>query len=369
MRPVRRCVAMTAQVHAIAGGKGGVGKTTTTLNVAAALAAAGNSVVAVDVDLAMANLGQMLGIEADDGPTVHDVLAGDADIDETVHETEFGFDVVPGTQKLEGFANADPARLRSAVLDPLRDRYDVVLMDTSAGLSHEVTVPLGLADSVLLITTADVVAIKDAAKTGELTSRVDGRVEGVVLTRARDNEATEQIIEELGDQVLAVIPEDGRISMNAPVAAAESQTAAAYSGLAARLFGKEALDETAGEYSGGATAEDAVSSVEAARKSQATTHAERAERAGEDSPTPKRAATPGSLTPAIRKLSEDELAEEEESVDPVVDGPVTTSSFDEERDRQRGGSFFGDPVEDEGVDEEEREERAGALGRLRDILG
>ena len=368
MRPVRRCVAMTAQVHAIAGGKGGVGKTTTTLNVAAALAAADYDVVAVDVDLAMANLGQMLGIEADDGPTVHDVLAGDATIDETVHETEFGFDVVPGTQRLEGFANADPAQLRSRVLDPLRERYDVVLMDTSAGLSHEVTVPLGLADSVLLITTADVVAIKDAAKTGELASRVDGRVEGVVLTRARDNEATEQIIEELGDQVLAVVPEDGRISMNAPLAAAESQTAAAYSGLAARLFGTDALDETAGEYAGGATAEDAVSSVEAARKSQATTHAERAERAGDDSPTPKRAATPGSLTPAIRKLSEDELAEEE-SVDPAVDGPVTTSSFDEERDRQRGGSFFGDPVEDESVDEEEREERAGALGRLRDILG
>lgn len=330
---------MSAQVHAIAGGKGGVGKTTTTLNVSAALAAAGYDVVAVDVDLAMANLGQMLGIEAEDAPTVHDVLGSDTTVGDAVHETEYGFDVVAGTQKLEGFANADPARLRADVVDPLREAYDVVFLDTSAGLSHEVTVPLGLADSVLLVTTADVVAIKDAAKTGKLTGRVGGTVEGVVLTRARDDEATQQIIDELGDQVLAVVPEDGHISMNAPIATTGSPTSEAYSELAARLLDQDALDETDGEYAG--TAADAA-----------------------ETPTPKQPPSARDLTPAIVALGDDED-------EPVVDGPVTTSSFDEERDAERGGSFFGDPIDDaDAVDDaEEKKERAGALGRLRDILG
>lgn len=342
MRPVRRCVAMSAQVHAIAGGKGGVGKTTTTLNVAAALAAAGYDVVAVDVDLAMANLGQMLGIEAEDAPSVHEVLGADTTVGDAVHETDYGFDVVAGTQKLEGFVNADPARLRADVVNPLREAYDVVLLDTSAGLSHEVTVPLGLADSVLLITTADVVAIKDAAKTGELAARVDGRVEGVVLTRARNDEATQQIIDELGDQVLAVVPEDGHISMNAPIATTDSPTSAAYGELAARLLGQDALEETDGEYAG--------------------TTAEAAATAG--APSPKQPPTARDLTPAIVPLGAD-------ADEPVVDGPVTTSSFDEERDAERGGSFFGEPIDDADAveDAEEKEERAGALGRLRDILG
>ncbi|WP_254536449.1 MinD/ParA family ATP-binding protein [Halomarina litorea] len=235
------------QVHAIAGGKGGVGKTTTTANLAAAFAAAGYDTVAVDADLAMANLGPSLGVDPDAGPTVHDVLAGEAEATATVRETPFGFDVAPGTQSLEGFAAADPANFRSLV-DPLRERYDVVLLDTSAGLSHEVTVPVGIADSVVLVTTPDLVAIKDAAKTGELTKRVDGDVAGVCITRARTDAATERIVSELGDDVLAAVPETPGTGVDGAIVPTGSPAAVAYNGLAANLLGTDELPETAGRY-------------------------------------------------------------------------------------------------------------------------
>ena len=67
---------MTGHVYALASGKGGVGKTTSTINLGAALRAAGHDTVVVDADLAMANLGAMVDVLS--GPTLHDVLAGAA---------------------------------------------------------------------------------------------------------------------------------------------------------------------------------------------------------------------------------------------------------------------------------------------------
>ncbi|WP_010612515.1 nucleotide-binding protein, partial [Halococcus hamelinensis] len=67
---------MAGRVYALASGKGGVGKTTSAVNLGAALHDAGYDTVVLDADLAMANLGGLVGTE--DGPTVHDVLAGEA---------------------------------------------------------------------------------------------------------------------------------------------------------------------------------------------------------------------------------------------------------------------------------------------------
>lgn len=234
------------QVYAVGSGKGGVGKTTTVANLAAALSAAGYDVVAVDADLAMANLGPMVGVDPDAGATVHDALAGDAAIEDAIRSGERGFDVVPGAQSLGGFAAADPAELRS-VIDELREHYDIVVLDTSAGLTHEVAVPLGLADDAVLATTPDLVAVRDATKTSDFASRIDGSVAGLVLTRARNDEGTERIRSELGADLLTTVPEDAALAEET-IAAAGSESAAAYNALAASLLGVEKLPEPAGSY-------------------------------------------------------------------------------------------------------------------------
>lgn len=318
---------MSGRVFAIAGGKGGVGKTTTVANLATALSAAGHDVVAIDVDLGMANLGPVLGVQPDGGSTIHNVLAGNAGISEATYETDRGFSVIPGTQALDEYADADPSRLQYTT-GPLTDEYDIILLDTSAGLSTEVISPLRLADSVVLVTTPDVVAIRDAAKTGELTARVGGTVEGVVVNRARQDEKTQELIDELGDEVLAAVPEDETISMTHIVARTESPAATAFSDLASTLIGVDQLEEIEGAYAAAPT--DSPGDGEDARAD------------ADDAGSP----------PADAGTEEASSETEDES------GPVATAAYDQERAETE--SFFSA--------EREEEKRASALGRLRRIF-
>ncbi|MGM0592566.1 MAG: AAA family ATPase, partial [Halobacteriota archaeon] len=170
---------MTATVYAIASGKGGVGKTTTAVNVGAALAGDGESVAVVDTDLGMANLAAF--VDLDDVPaTLHDVLADDAPLADATITVEDGLAVVPSGTALEGFAESSPEGLRS-VVDELCEDYSTIILDVGAGVTHETVLPLGLADAVVLVSTPEPAAVRDAEKTIQLTDRVGGEVAGLVL--------------------------------------------------------------------------------------------------------------------------------------------------------------------------------------------
>ena len=225
---------MTGFVYTVAGGKGGVGKTTTAINVAVALQDAGYDVVVVDADLGMANLGAMVDIDHE--PSLHQVLAGKAAVSDAIVEGPGGVTVVPGERNLEAFADADPAKLRK-VVKALSTAYDIVLIDTGAGLSHETTVPLGLADGVLLVTTADEVAIGDTVKTAQLAERIDGNVIGAVLTRAGDDTNVSHVADKLDMEMLAVVPEDEEAAQDEPLLLTheDSYAAEAYRRLANTL--------------------------------------------------------------------------------------------------------------------------------------
>ncbi|SDE89615.1 MinD/ParA family ATP-binding protein [Halorientalis regularis] len=225
---------MTGYVYTIAGGKGGVGKTTTAINVAVSLQDAGHDVVVVDADLGMANLGAMLDVDHE--PSLHQVLAGKAAVSDAIIEGPGGITVVPGERNLEAFADADPAKLRK-VVKALSTAYEIVLIDTGAGLSHETTVPLGLADGVLLVTTADEVAIGDTIKTAQLAERIDGDVVGAVLTRADDDTNVSEVADKLDMEMLAVVPEDQDATRDEPliINGPDSYAAEAYRRLASTL--------------------------------------------------------------------------------------------------------------------------------------
>ncbi|AWB28090.1 MinD/ParA family ATP-binding protein [Halococcoides cellulosivorans] len=225
---------MTGHVFTIAGGKGGVGKTTTAINLGVALEEDGYDVVVVDADLGMANLAAMLAVDHE--TSIHEVLAEDAAISDTLTDAPGGTTIVPGEQSLDAFADADPAKLRK-VVKTLANAYDVVLVDTGAGLSHEATVPLGLADSIILVTTPDSVAIANADKTAQLAQRVDGRVVGTVLTRSTDRSDLDAVEDELNYDVAGVIPEDSEAAGTEPLVihAPDSPAARAYRTLAGRI--------------------------------------------------------------------------------------------------------------------------------------
>lgn len=197
-----------ARVFAVASGKGGVGKTTTVVNLAAAMAAADRDVVIVDFDLGMANVGDFLGFE-EPPRTLHDVLAGEGGPGEAIVDAPGGFRVLPGGTTIEDFGKADPAKLRD-VITTLREHFDVVILDSGAGLSHDTTVPLGLADEVLLVTTAQAASLANTQKTRTLADRLGGTVTGIVVTRVGGG-ATEDaaaIERQFDVPILGSIPED-----------------------------------------------------------------------------------------------------------------------------------------------------------------
>ncbi len=112
------------------------------------LAGTGADVVVVDGDIGMANLGAALGIDAP-ANTLHDVLSGTATPSAATYEGPDGVYVVPGETALSAYAEADPGELQSVI--NVHSQADYVLIDVGAGISHETSLPLSLADEVLLV--------------------------------------------------------------------------------------------------------------------------------------------------------------------------------------------------------------------------
>ncbi|MCO8242596.1 AAA family ATPase [Haladaptatus sp. AB643] len=243
---------MTGTVLAVASGKGGVGKTTTAINLGAMLAAAEYSVVVVDTDLGMANVGGYLDFEID-GATLHEVLSGDAGIEDAIYNAPGEIDVVPSSTDIYTFAQSQTAGLQQVVAD-LREQYEYVLLDTGAGISYDTILPLSLADDVLLVTTPDIAAVRDTAKTAELTARVDGSVRGAVLTqRGNDILNADNVEGTLDNDVLTVVPDDETVPMGLdagrPLAvfSPNSPSAKAYRELADIVTGATDSPELSGE--------------------------------------------------------------------------------------------------------------------------
>jgi len=255
-------------VYAVASGKGGVGKTTTTVNLGTALAGAGNEVVVVDVDLGMANLAGFVSLEAGEA-TLHDVLAGKADVEAATYELANSIYAVPGGMELDSYADTETEAL-APVVEQLRERFDYVLLDVGAGVSHETVLPLGLADSVLVVSTPEPASVQDSQKTVDLTDRAGGSVDGLVVTRVHPDSdiSYTDIADGLGLELLATIPEDSAVRSSVfagtPLVVHEpdSPAAMAYKRLAARVLGRTdargPTHESADENEGDENADDAA---------------------------------------------------------------------------------------------------------------
>src|SRR5919108_4111984 len=155
-------------VYAIANQKGGVGKTTTAVNVAACIAEAGYATLLVDID-PQANATVGLGLPKEREPSVYDVLAGEADAEDAVVESSIAnLSVLPSHPDLAG-ANAElpreagsEQRLRTA-LAPIRDRYAYVLLDCPPSLGPLTVNALVAADRVIVPVQTEYYALEGLA--------------------------------------------------------------------------------------------------------------------------------------------------------------------------------------------------------------
>ena len=201
------------RVITVASGKGGVGKTTITANLGVALSTYGERVVVLDADIAMANLELILGMEGK-SVTLHDVLAGNASIEDAVYEGPNGVRVVPAGISLKGLRNVKLDRLEDALAYLIEDT-DILLIDAPAGLEKDAVAALAAADELLLVTTPEVPSISDALKTKIVASKLGINIIGVVINREQYDKtflSVEEIETILEVPVIAVIPDDPEVS-------------------------------------------------------------------------------------------------------------------------------------------------------------
>ena len=217
------------KIIAVANQKGGVGKTTTSVNLSAAFAEMGKKVLLIDCD-PQGNATSGLGIEKDGLElSIYDALINDTPMEEIILQTQFGLDMVPSVIALAGaeveLVNLDDKqyRLKKAV-ELIKDKYDYILIDCPPSLGHVTLNALTAADSVLLPLQCEFYALEGLSQLLSTVQLVqeqlngDLRIEGLVLTMydSRTNLA-EQVVEEVKthfpDMVYATkIPRNVRLS-------------------------------------------------------------------------------------------------------------------------------------------------------------
>jgi flagellar biosynthesis protein FlhG len=153
------------KVLAITSGKGGVGKTFVSANLAAALARRGLRVLVLDADLGLANLDVVLNLYPK--TTLHDVFTGKAKLDDAIIKAPGGFSVLLAGSGMVEYSRLTP-EVRDefmTVMESLVPRFDVVLLDTGAGISDVVLFAVSLASEVLLVVTPEPTSLTDAYAT------------------------------------------------------------------------------------------------------------------------------------------------------------------------------------------------------------
>lgn len=242
---------MAEKVFAVTSGKGGVGKTTTAINLAAALGTESSPSVIVDADLGMADVGTFLGLDPD--RTLHDVLAGTVPIEDAITSVSPGFDAVVGDRGLDAFANADPDGVGPAV-DTLAEQYRYVVIDTGGGLSYESMSPLSVADAAVLVTSPLPAAVENTQKSAQLAVRAGVPVRGVVVTHANDRTDPGSIAETLGVELLGTVRDDPVVGESAEHReslleyAPDSEPAASYRRISAALTDESETDRMAANW-------------------------------------------------------------------------------------------------------------------------
>jgi septum site-determining protein MinD len=240
----------------IASGKGGVGKTTTSINLGTALNSFGKEVIVVDANLTTPNIGLHLGAPIVPISLNH-ILNGKAKISDAIYEHESGTKIIPSSLSINDMKNLNPARLKE-VGKRLRKMADIVIYDCAAGLGEEALAAMDSADEIIIVTNPEIPAVTDALKTAKMIEQMGKNVRGVIVTRvtrAKTEMPISNIAEMLELPILGVIPEDKKaqaaLSMKEALIHAypKSKAAKAYKRIAARLIGNEDYKEKSGFFS------------------------------------------------------------------------------------------------------------------------
>ncbi len=204
---------MSANIFAVVGSKGGVGKSTVAFYTALAYAQRGKRAVVVDLDLGFRCQSVYFGAEKNIVYDLSDMLASDSfDLDKALKPCSFqnGAWLLPASA--DPFAKLDFERL-SLVCAALRTRFDIVILDAPPSVSRGFIAALSLADYVGVVTVPDYLGIKSATLSAQLVAKAGIEHQRLIInkTPAKDSPPPavndfDQIIDEVGVSLLGVVP-------------------------------------------------------------------------------------------------------------------------------------------------------------------
>ncbi|HBR03175.1 MAG TPA: ATP-binding protein [Ruminiclostridium sp.] len=187
-----------ARVITITSGKGGVGKTNVTVNLALALSKKGLKVVILDVDFGLANIDVLFGIVPK--YSLLDLIHDEKSIFEVLTDGPENIKFLSGGSGVEELIHLDRKKLKKFVsnISLLDSMFDVILIDTGAGLSQNVMSFVLAADEVILVTTPEPTAITDAYALVKMISRRDHKKAiQVLVNRAETRKEAEDVANKL----------------------------------------------------------------------------------------------------------------------------------------------------------------------------
>ena len=234
------------KVIVITSGKGGVGKTVSSINLGAAINYFNKNVLVVDGNLTTPNVGIQLG--SPEVPiNLNHVLSGEAEAFEAVYEHESGIKIIPSSLSIKELKKIKSSRLKDFKKD-FTKISDIVIVDGAAGLGEEASSVMEIADEIILITNPEMPAITDALKTIKLANQMKKPVMGVIITKVRKDDIEmqpETVKEMLEVPILGMVPHDMDVkrALNLKDAVVnthpKSKSARAYKEIAAKILDVE----------------------------------------------------------------------------------------------------------------------------------
>jgi septum site-determining protein MinD len=243
---------MSGKVITITSGKGGVGKTTVTANIASALAMLGKKVVAIDADIGLRNLDVVMGLENRIVYDLVDVIEGRCRLRQAMIKDKRQPDLylIPAAQTRDKMAVSPSDMI--LVCDELRQQMDYIIVDSPAGIERGFRNAVAPADEVVIVTNPEVSAVRDADRIiGLLESEEKGpgrliinRLKPAMVARG-DMLSIDDVLDILAVDLIGVIPEDESILISSnrgtPVAMSGlngSSASQAFRNVAQRLLGE-----------------------------------------------------------------------------------------------------------------------------------
>lgn len=208
------------QILLVTSGKGGVGKSTVSAFVAAALARLGRKTLAIELDAGLRTLDILLGVSDKAVFDLSDVLQGRCSWEKaalvSAHQPLLHLLTAPAKR---GFHPGGAAL--AELCGKLRSHFDYLIFDTPAGMGDELDAALAVADGALLVATPDPVAMRDAASVASVVFEHGIQNVKLVINRVlpKPRQLTirnlDEMIDTIGVQLIGVLPEDGALSQAA----------------------------------------------------------------------------------------------------------------------------------------------------------